>query len=630
NLAAGDSLLHGPERGGKDAFDYGDNTYDKDAAASGFTYSTEDRNVLASILAPGQYDSVVGNPPYIVASDKALNARYREIYHFCKGKYALTVPFMERFFQLAKPGERAGWVGQITSNSFMKREFGVPIIESFLSKMDLRLVADTSGAYIPGHGTPTVIIIGRNHLAVHETVHAVLGIQGEPGAPDIPKQGLVWSSIRDHIDDHTFENKFVSITDLSRENLSLHPWVLTGGGTVSALNFLKDRSSSTVADFIVSIGSTAITGEDEGFILGGHIPPLARLNEVPVRPFLSGDMLRDHNSVGSKFVIYPYSPNSADALNVFMWPIRTTLANGLAFGKSRSDKSMPWYDYILPNHERLQSPNLIAYGFITTHPSFAMRRGNEVMNHSIMAVMLSRAATEDDHLRLLGTLNSSTACFWLKQNSHDKGRPGGDLAGADEPWERRFEFTGTTLQDFPLPAKAPLDRARRIDALAQQLSSLEPPSVIKAQGATRATIDAARTEHAHIRAAMIAEQEELDWEVYRNYGLIDESLTVDVEQLPSISPGERAFAIELARKLVSGEIETSWFSHHNHNFDPTTEIPENWPHAYRSVIARRLSTIESNPFIRLLEKPEYKRRWAGETWDTKLQSALKDWLLDRL
>ncbi|MFI7172581.1 BREX-2 system adenine-specific DNA-methyltransferase PglX, partial [Rhodococcoides fascians] len=32
NLAAGDSLLHGPERGGKDAFDYGDNTYDKDAA----------------------------------------------------------------------------------------------------------------------------------------------------------------------------------------------------------------------------------------------------------------------------------------------------------------------------------------------------------------------------------------------------------------------------------------------------------------------------------------------------------------------------------------------------------------------------------------------------------------------
>ena len=36
----------------------------------------------------------------------------------------------------------------------MKREFGVPLIEKFLAKQDLQLVADTSGAYIPGHGTP--------------------------------------------------------------------------------------------------------------------------------------------------------------------------------------------------------------------------------------------------------------------------------------------------------------------------------------------------------------------------------------------------------------------------------------------------------------------------------------------
>ena len=45
----------------------------------------------------------------------------------------------------------------------MKREFGAKLIEDFLAHQDLRLVADTSGAYIPGHGTPTVIIVGRNH-----------------------------------------------------------------------------------------------------------------------------------------------------------------------------------------------------------------------------------------------------------------------------------------------------------------------------------------------------------------------------------------------------------------------------------------------------------------------------------
>ena len=50
----------------------------------------------------GRYDVVVGNPPYITVKDKALNEAYRSGTRRCNGKYALTVPFMERFFQLAK------------------------------------------------------------------------------------------------------------------------------------------------------------------------------------------------------------------------------------------------------------------------------------------------------------------------------------------------------------------------------------------------------------------------------------------------------------------------------------------------------------------------------------------------
>jgi hypothetical protein len=40
--------------------------------------------------------------------------------------------------------------------------------------------------------------------------------------------------------------------------------------------------------------------------------------------------------------------------------------------------------------------------------------------------------------------------------------------------------------------------------------------------------------------------------------------------------------------------------------------------------------IESEPFIRLLEKPEYKRRWAQESWEKRQERAVRDWLLDRL
>ena len=103
------------------------------------------------------HDVVVGNPPYITPKDAALSTTYRQLYRTPHRQYALTVPFMELFFHLAHPAGQtsAGWVGQITSNSFMKREFGSKLIEEFLPTVELRTVIDTSGAYIPGHGTPT-------------------------------------------------------------------------------------------------------------------------------------------------------------------------------------------------------------------------------------------------------------------------------------------------------------------------------------------------------------------------------------------------------------------------------------------------------------------------------------------
>jgi hypothetical protein len=77
----------------------------------------------------------------------------------------------------------------ITANSFMKREFGKKLIEDFFPRIDLTHVIDTSGAYIPGHGTPTVILLGRHRTPVNHEVRAVLGIRGEPGTPEDAAQG---------------------------------------------------------------------------------------------------------------------------------------------------------------------------------------------------------------------------------------------------------------------------------------------------------------------------------------------------------------------------------------------------------------------------------------------------------
>ena len=78
--------------------------------------------------------------------------------------------------------------------------------------------------------------------------------------------------------------------------------------------------------------------------------------------------------------------------------------------------------------------------------------GGKVFNRSAPVIKLPAAASDDDHLGLLGLLNSAPACFWMKQVFHNKGRPGAEAAAADEGWEFRYEFDGTKLKRFPLPA----------------------------------------------------------------------------------------------------------------------------------------------------------------------------------
>ena len=127
---------------------------------------------------------------------------------------------------------------------------------------------------------------------------------------------------------------------------------------------------------------------------------------------------------------------------------------------------------------------------------------------------------------------------------------------------------------------------------------------------------------------MIAQQEELDWHCYQLFGLLPDDLRYAGGDLPEVTFGQRAFEIVMARKIAEGELETTWFERHGSN--PITQIPAQWPAAYRELVERRIKLIETNKEIGLIEKPEYKRRWNDEPWEEQEQRALKNWLLDRL
>ncbi|MFF3630285.1 BREX-2 system adenine-specific DNA-methyltransferase PglX [Streptomyces sp. NPDC002164] len=640
HLAVGDSLIKHRHKQGNLFDDLEEEGADE---LADFKYETEDVHEHPDILRPGRYHVVVGNPPYITVKDKKLNALYRELYDACAGTYALSVPFAQRFFDLAKAGDAEsglgyGMVGQITANSFMKREFGTRLIETYFGhEVELTEVIDTSGAYIPGHGTPTVILMGKRRGGEKRsaTIRTVRSVQGEPKAPESAEHGLVWSAIVSQIDEPGSVSQWVSVDDLERKRyFGRQPWILASGG-LEMVDLLSFNSQTRLAEISDEIGAGAVTREDDAYMIGVGALNRHGIPSTHSRALVGGGEVRDYLVNDPVQSLWPYSESdlSADApptVHRLLWPSRIYLRDRVAFGKTQIERGLSWFEYSMFFKARYKAKLSIAFPFVSTHNHFVLSRREHVFIRTAPVLKLRERASEEEYLCLLGLLNSSTAGFWLRQMSHDKGRPGADSAGADEPWEHRFEFTGTKLEEFPLPREFPTALASSLDTLSQELAQTVSSVLATEHVPTADSLRQTRAAHESIRLRMIALQEELDWQVYALYGLLDEELTASTDEVPEVSPSERAFAIVLARKVKREEISTSWFEHHNHKFTPVTKIPPHWPAAYREVVQKRINAIESSRAIGMIERPEYKRRWATEGWDALQEKALKGWLLNRI
>jgi hypothetical protein len=637
HLAAGDSLLFGSKpsyKGERTPLPSGQTLFDVDPI-----YAVEDRQAVNQILGQG-YHVVVGNPPYIIVRDRKLNVAYRELYSTCHQKYSLGVPFTQRFWELAiQPGETNGcfgYIGMITANSFMKREFGKKLIEEFFPKIDLTHVIDTSGAYIPGHGTPTVILFGRARKPVDKTVRGVLGIRGEPAIPEAPAKGIVWQSITENIDRLGAQTAFTSTTDLPREMLHIHPWSIGGGGAVDLKELIEETCPSTLSNHVESIGVMVVTLQDSVFALGR--PTLLRhaLDEQQVIGLVDGDVIRDWGLADVVAAIFPYSATNLRSVTTphterMLWPYKRGLELRLLFGKTQVERGLAWYEYGMFIRDKFRIPLSITFGEVATHNHFALDRGGKLFKQSAPIIKLPADATEDDHLALLGLLNSSTACFWLKQVMTPKVGNGIGRGLQDEKWEMRYQHSGTQTECFPVPATKPLSLSARLDEIARQVGDLTANRMLGhwAKGEDlRTLIERAELESSRLRGLMIALQEELDWECYRHFGLLPDDLRYPSEDLPELKLGERAFEIVIARQIQRGELQTAWFERHGST--PITEIPVHWPAAYRKLVERRIKCIETNKEVGLIEKPEYKRRWSTEPWEEREERALRNWLLKGL
>lgn len=579
-----------------------------------------------------RFQVVVGNPPYFTDKDKCHNEAVRRTYFTCSGKFHLSVPFTERFFDLADP-TKGGFIGLITDDGFLKMRYGKPFLEDFLPKYDMTHLLDVSAAGVFGLGVHTLILFARRRSPKLPDVRVVRSMRGDAGTGESPGQGKVWQSIVRLTDSHPpISNDYIEVMNFERARLACHPCNLAGAAATEVKAVIENNGFPKLQEITGSKpGFLGITGADELFIESYHYFSRIAGGLELCRTVIMGDEIRDWKITPTYSIFFPYINREDEDterlvdLHQFpgfyrwLWPYRTTLQNRTTFdGRTYAESNLPWWRWHQTSLHRLTSPLTITFSELETHNHFALDRGGRAFTQGSPIIKMLNNEDEHSHLAIVGILNSSITAFLLRESCKIKNFQGNKTLSV---YDNAYQYSCTVVSNLPIPRdrKRAIPLATELDRLGRLLTTTleqlrESPS--------KARISKLHLEYLEVFGLMISLQEELDWLCYELYGFIDNAPLH--HSSPPLALGERAFEIALYRR---GDV-TSWFERHRSM--PIKDVPSHWAQDYRETIERRLEVIERNPAVQFLEKPEYKRRWQSLPWEEQVQHALRDWLLTRV
>ena len=232
---------------------------------------------------------------------------------------------------------------------------------------------------------------------------------------------------------------------------------LAGGGAARVVESMESRSQK-LSSVVESIGYSGQTNADPAFLAARQDFARRQVEPQILRQFVNGEAVRDYAIDSSPYSIFMNDSHSLLDIQdwpgayKWLWPSRTTNWARATFSeKTYREEGRTWWEWHQIALHRLRNPLSIAYANVSTHNHFCLDRAGLLFNPHSPCCKLPQSASVEDHLALLGLLNSSSACFWLKQNSHNKGNRGGERSTGRYAWESYYEFTGVTLQDYPPP-----------------------------------------------------------------------------------------------------------------------------------------------------------------------------------
>jgi len=236
------------------------------------------------LLAPleGEFDLVVGNPPYIRQEmiPAPLLAEYRIRFQTMYDRADIYIPFIERSLELLSDGGRLGF---ICADRWMKNRYGGPLRSLVAERFHLKVyvdMVDTPAFHSDVIAYPAITIISRE----------------PPGTTRIARRPVIdramLATLADLLCAPTLPEESGPVRELARVTNGAEPWLLESSDQMALIRRLEGRFP-TLEEVGCKIGIGVATGADKAFIGDFEaldVEPDRKLPLVTTKDIISGEV----------------------------------------------------------------------------------------------------------------------------------------------------------------------------------------------------------------------------------------------------------------------------------------------------------------------------------------------------
>ena len=390
NIKVGNSLISGSEAELRPYF--GDAWHDKRP----FDWQQEFRDIRAR----GGFDIVIGNPPYVGFHGFEEDKPYlRENYATARSRFDLYIPFVERAYQLLKPG---GLFGFICPTNFMKRAHGQALRDFLLTHTTILSVHDFQDQQaFEGPLNYTGVLVFRK--SAPRSVHTLRYSSGDLGG---------------------------QFFEYSQAKLGPDTWVFRDPETETLVHKALKVPTVGLGEITQAIAEGIVTGKNEVFLLTQDDVAQHNIEDAIIRKAVRGRHIKRYVvSWDGTCVIYPYrsvggktEPIPEDDLaarfpNAYRYLVASRPDLGGRGYFERSPKL--WYELWCQRDMRHQAAPKLLTPELADANKFAPCP-NEVFYLDTACGITLREDVDESPLFLLGLLNSTWANYYYRSTTVPK------------------------------------------------------------------------------------------------------------------------------------------------------------------------------------------------------------------